>query len=129
MCSVTQSCLTLCSLVDYSCQAHLSMEFSRQDYWSGLPFPTPRGLPDQGLKLCFLSLLHWQSDSLPLVPPGKPAEIKGKLKMRSLSCLLLIVTQMDVSSKQLDLQASNGEKSRRKVQVEKSSACRSCLKP
>ena len=54
MCSVTQSCLTLCSLMDYSCQAHLSMEFSRQDYWSGSPLPTPRGLPDPGIEPVFL---------------------------------------------------------------------------
>ena len=31
-------------------QAPLSMEFSRQDYWSGLPFPPPGGLPDPGIK-------------------------------------------------------------------------------
>ena len=31
-------------------QAPLSMEFSRQEYWSGLPYPTPRDLPDPGIK-------------------------------------------------------------------------------
>ena len=31
-------------------QASLSMEFSRQEYWSGLPFPIPRDLPDAGIK-------------------------------------------------------------------------------
>ena len=31
-------------------QAPLSMEFSRQEYWSGLPFPTPEDLPDSGIK-------------------------------------------------------------------------------
>ena len=37
-CSVTQSCLTLCDPMDYiACQAPLSMGFSRQEYWSGLP--------------------------------------------------------------------------------------------
>ena len=44
-------------------QAPLSMGFSRQEYWSGLPFPYPRGLPTQGVNT---GLLHWQSDSLPL---------------------------------------------------------------
>ena len=39
------------------------MEFSRQEYWSGLPFPPPQDLPDQGSSLC---LLHWRADSLPL---------------------------------------------------------------
>ena len=32
-------------------QAPLSMKFSRQEYWSGLPFPSPGGLPDPGIKL------------------------------------------------------------------------------
>ena len=32
------------------CQAPLSMGFSRQEYWSGLPFPPPRDLPDPGIK-------------------------------------------------------------------------------
>ena len=31
-------------------QAPLSMEFSKQEYWSGLPFPTPGDLPDPGIK-------------------------------------------------------------------------------
>ena len=34
-----------------ACQAVLSMEFSRQEYWSGLPFPTPGDLPDLGIEL------------------------------------------------------------------------------
>ena len=46
--------------------------FSRQEYWNRLPFPTPGDLPDQGLNLCLLDLLHWQTDSLPLASPGKP---------------------------------------------------------
>ena len=48
-------------------QAPLSMGFSRQEYWSGLPCLL-QGLPDPGIDLC---LLHWQAGSLPLVPPGK----------------------------------------------------------
>ena len=38
------------------CQAPISMGFSRQEYWSGLPFPTPGNLPTQGLNS---PLLHW----------------------------------------------------------------------
>ena len=48
---VAQSSLTLCDPMD--CAAHqpsLSMEFSRQEYWSGLPFPFPGIFPTQGLK-------------------------------------------------------------------------------
>ena len=56
-------------------QAPLSVGFSRQEYWSGLPCPSPGDLPlTQGLNLCLLCLLHWQTSSLPLAPPGKPHE-------------------------------------------------------
>ena len=49
-------------------QAPLSMEFFRQEHWSGLPFPLPGDLPNPGIKLNphLLNLLHWQADSLPL---------------------------------------------------------------
>ena len=50
-------------------QAVLSMGFSRQEYRSGLPFPTPGIFPNQGPTWV---LLHWQAGSLPLAPPGKP---------------------------------------------------------
>ena len=33
-----------------ACQAPLSMEFSRQEYWSGVPFPSPGDLPDPGIE-------------------------------------------------------------------------------
>ena len=45
-----QLCLTLCDPMNCS-QALLSMGFSRQEYWSGLPCPPPENLPDSGLKL------------------------------------------------------------------------------
>ena len=45
-----------------ACQAHLSMEFSRQEYWSGLPFPTPGDPPNPGIDPMSLCLLHWQGD-------------------------------------------------------------------
>ena len=50
MCSVAQLCLTLCDTMDLASQAPLSMEYFRQEYWSGLPFPTPGDLPDPGIK-------------------------------------------------------------------------------
>ena len=52
-------------------QAPLSMEFSRQEYWSGLPFPSPGDLPDPGIKPGCPAL---QADSLPSEPPGKPRQ-------------------------------------------------------
>ena len=42
------------------CQAPLSMGFSRQEYWSGLPFPSLEDLPDPGMYPHLLCLLHWQ---------------------------------------------------------------------
>ena len=44
-------------------QAPLAMGFSRQEYWSGLPYPSPWILPSPGWNL---HLLHWQAHSLPL---------------------------------------------------------------
>ena len=50
-------------------QAPLSMEFSRQEFWSGLLLPSPGDLPNPGIKPRSLTL---QEDSLPTEPPGKP---------------------------------------------------------
>ena len=50
-------------------QAPLSMGFPRQEYWSGLPFPSPGNLPDPGIESRFPALLE---DSLLSEPPGKP---------------------------------------------------------
>ena len=50
-------------------QAPLSMGFSRQEYWSGLPFPSPGDLPNPGIKPRSLAL---RADSLPVKPQGKP---------------------------------------------------------
>ena len=47
---VAQLCLTLCDPMDCSRQAPLSMGFSRQKYWSVLPFPSPRDLLDPGIE-------------------------------------------------------------------------------
>ena len=49
-------------------QVPLSMRFSRQEYWSGLPFLSPGNLPDPGIELGSLAL---RADSLPSEPPGK----------------------------------------------------------
>ena len=55
-----------------ACQVPQSVGFSRQEYWSGLPFPPPQALPTQGSNPHLLSLLHWQVDSLPLCHLGNP---------------------------------------------------------
>ena len=51
-------------------QASLSMGFSRQEYWSGLPFPSPGDLPDPGIEPRSPA---FQADALPAEPPGKPS--------------------------------------------------------
>ena len=50
-------------------QAPSSMGFSRQEYWSGLPLPSPGNLPNQVSNPHLFSLLHWQAGSLTLAPP------------------------------------------------------------
>ena len=57
-----------------ACQAPVSMEFSRQEYWSGLPFPSLGNLPDPGIEFRSPAL---QADSLPFEPPGKPLTAEG----------------------------------------------------
>ena len=58
--------------MDYSlCQAFPSMGFSRQKYWSGLPFPSPGDLPDPGWNPRSPAL---HADTLPSEPPGKLSE-------------------------------------------------------
>ena len=56
---VAKSCLTLVTLWTVARQAPLSMGFSRQEYWSGLPFSSPGDLPNSGIK------------PEPTEPPGK----------------------------------------------------------
>ena len=63
-------CIQLfCDPMDYSPPGSLSMGFSRQDYWSGLPCPPPGDLPDLGIESASPGL---QADSLLSEPPGKP---------------------------------------------------------
>ena len=55
---VAKLCLTLVTLWTVPHQAPLFMGFSRQEYWSGVPFPSSGDFPDQGLNLSLLCLLH-----------------------------------------------------------------------
>ena len=52
-------------------QAPLPMEFSTQEYWSGLPFPPPEDLPNPEIKPVSPESLALQADSLPTEPLGK----------------------------------------------------------
>ena len=73
---VAKLCPTLVTPWTVAHQAPLSMGFSKQAYWSGLPFPSPGDLPYPGIKFWPPAL---QVDSLPTEPPGKPiVKLKGK---------------------------------------------------
>ena len=69
------------SLVSHKCNpwtvahhAPLPMEFSRQEYWTGLPCPPPVDLPEPGFEPASLVSPALQVGSLPLAPPGRPRE-------------------------------------------------------
>ena len=66
-------------------QAPLSMEFSRQEYWSGLPFPSPGDLPDPGIEPRSPAL---QADTLSSEPPGKLAGKEDTFLPNTPSCQL-----------------------------------------
>ena len=65
---VAQSCPTLCDSMDYSLPGSSIHQILRQEYWSGLPFPSPGDLPDPGIEPRSPTL---QEDALPSEPPGK----------------------------------------------------------
>ena len=64
---VAKSCPTLCNAKTAAYQVPQFMGFSRQEYWSGLPFPFPGDLPDPGIEPRSPAL---QVDALPSEPPG-----------------------------------------------------------
>ena len=71
MCGVVaKSCPTLVTPWSVACQAPLSMRFSKQGYWSGVPFLSPGDVSNPGIKPRFLPL---QADSLPAEPQRKPS--------------------------------------------------------
>ena len=62
-CSVAQSCPTLSDPKwTVANQAPLSMEFSKQEYWSEVPFPTPGDLPDPAIEPTTLMSFHFPDD-------------------------------------------------------------------
>ena len=74
---VAQSCPALCNPWTVAHQAPPSMGFSRQEYWSELPFPSPEDLPDPGIEPRSPTL---QADALTSEPPGKNTEELYKKK-------------------------------------------------
>ena len=85
-------CVRVCVSVSVSCfsrirffvtpwtvahQAPLSMGFSRQEYWSGVPCPLPGDFRDPGVESRSPKSLTWQAGSLPVEPLGKPYKPVG----------------------------------------------------
>ena len=64
------------------------MGFSRQEYWSGLPFPSPGHLPDPGIEPRSPAL---QADTLSSMPPGKPLATTAKTFLKQQRLLFLTV--------------------------------------
>ena len=60
------------SLWTIACQAPLSVGFSRQEYWRGLPFPSPGDLPNPGIELTSLAFIALAGGFFTTAPPGKP---------------------------------------------------------
>ena len=85
-------CPTLCDPMDSSPTRLLCLEFSRQEYWSGLPFPFPGDLLDPGIKHESPAL---QADSLLSEPPMKATGIHGPpktvYKHLCVKCILLLL--------------------------------------
>ena len=77
---VAQSCPTLCNPMDCN-----PLGFSRQEYWSGLPFPTPWDLPEPGIERDSPAL---QADSLLSEPPGR-REVMYMAKGQFIICYFL----------------------------------------
>ena len=71
----TQSCPTLDDRMtldmDYILPVSSVLGFTRQEYWSGLSFPTPRDLPDPGIELIFLASPALAGGFFTTEPPGK----------------------------------------------------------
>ena len=81
-------------------EAPLSMEFSRQEYWSGLPFPSPGDLPNPGIEPGYPAL---QADSLPSEPPGKSASTWRLILVFVVECVCLMMSLLPVAFSRLFL--------------------------
>ena len=73
-CCLPVACPTLCNPGTEACKAPLSMEFSRREYRSGLPFPPPGDLPDSGMEPGSLASPALVGGFLTTEPPGNPCK-------------------------------------------------------
>ena len=119
-----------------ACQAPLSTGFSRQEYWSGLPLPSPGRPPHPGIKSAPPVALVFQADSLPSEPPGKPVVNKVDVtpdctKRKSLVDIVKKISKMEHQFHEINLlneiheKANRGHRSQRCQQgIRKTQRCR-----
>ena len=88
LCMCAQLCLTVTPWT-VAHQASLSMEFSRQEYWSGWPFPSPGDLPDSGIEPVALDSPVLAGRFFTTEPPGKPEPLLTEIFKRQIHHLLL----------------------------------------
>ena len=86
--AVTQSCLTLCDPIDCRPPGSSVYGISRQEYWSGLPFPTPVDLPDSGIEPRSPASPALAGAFFTTEPPEK--------SMRPITCYLMILLSIIV---------------------------------
>ena len=79
-------------------QAPLSMEFPRQEYWSGLPFPSPEDLPNPGIEPMSPVSPALQVGSLPTEPSGTPTVNRASANIYDQFCVNVLPSLLNVFS-------------------------------
>ena len=90
-CLVIKLCLTLVTPWTVACQAPLSMAFPRQEYWCGLPFPSPVDLPNPGIKPASPALV---GRCFTIEPPGKPIIFQLMSQLFFRPCFLFLLVRL-----------------------------------
>ena len=109
-CSVTKSCLTLCNSMDCSQTDSSVHGIFQEEYWSGLPFPPPGGLPNPGIQsesLKSLSLAGW---FVPLAPPRKHNSVVSLGKVSECSLCKYVFISLGNRKLLKDYRSCGGEK-------------------
>ena len=94
---VCMLCLVFLTSWIVACQAPLSMGFSRQEYWSGLPCLPPGDLPDPGIEPVSPVALPLQVDSLPLSHLGSPVLTTGPPQICCLCLICLLIWKIAIN--------------------------------
>ena len=117
VCGRAQSCVTIGNPMNCSPQ-NLSMGFSRQKYWSGLPFPSPEDLPDSRIKPTSLVCPTLAGRIFTTLPPGKPVSFH---QIRSDQISRSVVSDSAtpwIAARQASLSITNSRSSLRLTSIE-----------